>query len=55
MDYDSEASNATDNEARKMHASLKEQKRLQKKEKEESEDMTETIEDLDKCYSKCTS
>ena len=55
MDYDSEASNATDNEARKMRASLKEQKRLQKKEKEDSEDRTETLEGLEKCYSKCTS
>ena len=54
MDKDSNQSDATDRETEDMIASLREQKRLQKKDKEETEEHVETLQELAKRYSKQT-
>ena len=57
MDKDSDQSDATDREAQQMIASLQEQKRLQKQDKEEAEEdveCDETLQELAKLYSKYT-
>ena len=57
MDKDSDQSDATDREAQQMIASLQEQKRLQKQDKEEAEEDVEhdeTLQEIAKRYSKYT-